>query len=178
MPFLFRIFLTASSLCLIFAVFLAGKQSNLIAKIHPALSSTPILVSYVAYFLVAVAIAWVSLFFARYLESDTISQNSLSVVESANDVYLPVYLGYFFVALSTQDYTVFAFVFGIIYVFTFYSGVTYFNPMYCLFRYRFYYAINQKNIKVLLITRQVLKDPASVNFNNVKRINDFTFIEV
>lgn len=178
MALMFRIFLTTSSLCLIFAVFLANQKVNLITKIHPALSGTPLLVSFVLYFLVAVGIAWLSVICTRYLDSDTISQGSLSQVETANDAYLPTYLGYFFVALSMSDYTVFMFVFGIIYIFTFYSGVTYFNPMYCLFRYRFYYAVNQKNMKVLLITRKSLKDPAMVNLERVKRINDFTFIDV
>lgn len=178
MALFFRSFLTISSLCLIFAVFLANQKLNLVADIHYKLIGTPLLVSYMLYFLIAVAVARLSIFFARYLDSDTISRGSLSQIETATDVYLPIYLGYFFVALSIQDYTVFMFVFGIIYIFTFYSSVTYFNPMYCLFRYRFYYAVNQRNMKVLVITRKNLKDPSGVMLEKVRRINDFTFIDI
>lgn len=178
MAVLFRVFLTISSLCLIFAVFLASLKFNLLAQLHSTLEQMPDMASYVFYFLCAVLIARISIYFTSFLENDVIPEDSFSIIESANDSYLPIYLGYFFVALSIQDYTVFIFVFGIIYIFTFYSQVTYFNPMFFLFGYRFYYAINKNNIKILLITRRHLKNPAAASFQNVKRINDFTFIDI
>ena len=67
---------------------------------------------------------------------------------------------------------------GIICIFIFCSRAAYFNPMYFLFGYQFYYAVTTKNVKILIITRQHLKNPEMVQFDRIKRINDFTFIDI
>lgn len=175
---IFKIFLNFSSICLIGAVFLANQKVNVFSCINPIFGTVPLIASCLLYFLIAIEIARISIFLTRFLESDVISEGSISSIESANDLYLPVYLGYFFIALSIQDYTVFLFVFGIIYILTLYSNITYFNPLYFIFGYRFYYAISSNNIKILLITQQHLKKPAEVSFESLKRINDFTFISI
>ena len=168
MTTLFRIFLMLSSLCMTFAVFLANKNVVLFNKLHPILINTPRVVSYLLYFIVAILLAKASLFFAKRLSDDSISKKSLSDIEVANDTYVPIYLGYFFVALSVQSYWIFLFVFGMIFIFTFLSQTSYFNPLYLLFGYRFYYVTNQSNVKV----------PALVHFEKIKRINDYTFIDI
>ena len=112
------------------------------------------------------------------LGTDTIDAGSISVIEPANDAFLPSYLGYFFVALSIPNIEVFCYVFGIIYIFIFYSRISYFNPIFFLFGFNFYYIINNKNIKVLLITRNQIKEPKSAAFKKLKRINNYTFIDM
>lgn len=178
MAIIFRLFLTLSALLLTFGVFLANKGFAALNGLHPALSNIPPFISYVSYFLAAILVAWLTGKVANFLSDDTISEQSIAQIESANDVYLPSYLGYFFVALSTQDLGVFAFVFGIICIFIFCSRAAYFNPLYFVFRYQFYYATTTNNVKILIITRQHLKDPKAVHFDRIKRINDFTFIDI
>ena len=63
-------------------------------------------------------------------------------------------------------------------IFIFYSRISYFNPIFFLFGFNFYYIMNNKNIKVLLITRRQLKEPKNAVFNNLKRINNYTFIDM
>jgi hypothetical protein len=182
MTVIYRIFLIISSLSPTLGIFLANKGFKLIDHLHPKLPNYMdfliCCMDFLIYFSVCVLIAWFSVLSTKFLSDDTISEGSVTEIESANEAYLPSYLGYFFVALSTQDYGVFFFAFSIICIFIFYSRAAYFNPMYFLFCYRFYYATTDKNVKVLLITRQNLKDPSTIYFDKIKRINDFAFIDL
>ncbi|KQS19815.1 hypothetical protein ASF99_07980 [Exiguobacterium sp. Leaf187] len=100
-------------------------------------------------------------------------------VEMVNHSFLPTYLGYFFVSLSIldRDWIVFGFIYSIVFVFTFYSQTNYFNPIFILMNYHFYYVTTTNNTKVFLITKKLIKNPKMYKFNNLKRINDFTFID-
>ena len=98
-------------------------------------------------------------------------------LEHANNAYLPSYLGYFFVALSVPDVETLVFVFLILFVFTYFSQTIYFNPLFLLWKRHFYYVTTENNIKIFLITRKVLRKPSDVHFENLKRINNYTFID-
>lgn len=118
------------------------------------------------------------MYLTNSLDTDTIDKNSISVIEPANDAFLPSYLGYFFVALSVPNIEVFLYVFGIICVFIYHSRISYFNPIFFLIGYNFYYITNNKNTKILLITRKQLKEPKNAEFDNLKRINNYTFMDI
>lgn len=174
---IFKLFLTLNSLLLSFMVFLI-KEEMVLNSLHPYLSNLPKIITYILYFMMVLIFTWLSLQLTNFLSGDTIDAGSISVIEPANDAFLPSYLGYFFVALSIPNIDVFLFVFGIICIVIFYSRVSYFNPIFFLFGFNFYYIVNNKNIKVLLITRRQLKDPEKLIFNNLKRINNYTFIDM
>ena len=175
MEYIFRLFLTLNSLLISLMVFLI-KEQIVINSLHPPLSNLPNIITYMLYFDVILIITWLSIHFTNYLSVDTIS--SISVIEPANDAFLPSYLGYFFVALSVPNFELFLVVFGIICIFIFHSRISYFNPIFFLFGFNFYYIITNKSAKVLLITQKQLKDPRNVAFNNLKRINNYTFVDV
>jgi len=177
MEHIFKFVLTLNSLLLSLMVFLI-KEGFVINSLYPYLSSLPAIISYILYFLVVLILTWLSMQLINFLGTDTIEAGSISVIEPANDAFLPSYLGYFFVALSIPNIEVFIYVFGIICIFIFYSRISYFNPIFFLFGFNFYYIINNKNIKVLLITRKQLKEPKSAEFNNLKRINNYTFMDM
>lgn len=100
-------------------------------------------------------------------------------MEMANDVYMPSYLGYFFVALSipNSDWIILLFVFGIVFVFTYFSQSLYYNPLFLLFGYKFYYVTKKNNLKVFIISKKDIQETKDLKFNNLRRINDFTFID-
>lgn len=75
--------------------------------------------------------------------------------EQANNAFLPSYLGYFFVALSINHFETLAFIFTILFLFTFYSQTLYFNPLFLLFGYHFYYLTTVNKTKVLMITEKI-----------------------
>lgn len=178
MDYVFRFFLALSALCLTLAVFAANKQIAVLRNFGGAFCSLPPIWSYVLYFLGAVIVSWVSLKIAAQLADDSIAEGALSAAEPANDAYLPSYLGYFFVALSSQDVWVFSFVFGMIYIFVFLSKAGIFNPIYFLFGYQYFYAMNNDGVKILIITKRTIKVAKAEKFEKLKRINEFTFIEL
>ena len=177
MEHIFKFVLTLNSLLLSLMVFLI-KEGSIINSLHPYFSNLPDIISYIIYFSVVVTLTWLSIYLINFLGTDTMDAGSISVIEPANDAFLPSYLGYFFVALSIPNIEVFIYVFGIICIFIFHSRISYFNPIFFLFRFNFYNIINNKNIKVLLITRKQLKEPKNVAFMNLKRINNYTFMDM
>lgn len=97
----------------------------------------------------------------------------------ANDGYLPSYLGYFFVALSIpgKDIQTLSLVFGILFVFVFFSRTVYYNPLFLIFGYKFYYVTKENDMKVFIISRKDIHDIKGLVFTKLRRINDFTFID-
>ena len=137
-------------------------------------------ISYVTYFIVPVILTYLSLLFANKLDDDSIeSEGDRSVIneiEQANNAYLPSYLGYFFVALSVPFCDTLIFIFVILFLFTYLSQTLYFNPLFLIFGYQFYYLTTVNNVKIFLITKEKLKNPKNLSFPKLKRINDFTYI--
>lgn len=176
MEILFKLLLTLNSLSLSLIVFLI-KEEIVVKSLQPYLSEFTPLVSFVLYFFIILICTFFILKLGNYLGLDSVDKGSISVVEPANDSFLPSYLGYFFVALSVPTFEVFIFVFGIIFVFVYYSRISYFNPILFIFGYNFYYIVHQNNIKVLLITKKQIKNPNILSFNNLRRINNYTFFD-
>ena len=173
-------FLTFNATSLILVVYMV-KEQIVINSISCYLANLPHWVSYVLYFSVPVIFTFLSLLLSNKLADDNIEaeegKSAIKDIEQANNAYLPSYLGYFFVALSVNCCDTLIFVFAILFLFTFLSQTLYFNPLFLVFGYHFYYLNTENNIKIFLITKRNLKDPRSLNFPNLKRINDFTFIE-
>ena len=71
-------------------------------------------ISDIAYLLIPVAIAGVSLLLSRFLPVCSM-ECEIREVELASHSFLPNYLGYFFVALSIPDHTTLTFVYAVIF---------------------------------------------------------------
>lgn len=112
------------------------------------------------------------------LSSDSII-GDIQGIELANDAYLPSYLGYFFVALSipTKDPITLCYVFTVLFLFIFCSQALYYNPLFLILRYKFYYVTNSRKMKIFIISKREIRTVDAVTFKNLKRINDYTFID-
>jgi len=174
---IFKIFMTINSLMLTFMVFLV-KERIVINPIHQKLSMLPHWASYILYFIIVIIFSWVSVKFAKLLDTDSIESGAITGIEPANDVFLPSYLGYFFVALSVPNFEVFCVVFGIISIFIFYSRASYFNPVFFILGYHFFFVEKKNSIKTLIIAKRKLKMATNISFEKLRRINDYTFIEL
>lgn len=120
----------------------------------------------------------VCLIAAKILSDDSIEE--IQDIAIANDSYMPSYLGYFFVALSIpdRDWLIFAVVFIIVYIFTYFSQSLYFNPLFLIFGYNFYYITSHNQMRIFVISRKKgIRGAENVRFDNLKRINEFTFID-
>lgn len=95
----------------------------------------------------------------------------------ADHEFLPVYLGYFFISLSVPDCLTMIFLYAIVFVFTFISQTQYFNPIFLLFGYHYYHVLTPQGTKVFIIARgKVIRNKDYMTFDNLRRINDTTYI--
>lgn len=166
---IYRILLACNSIIIFFVVYLI--------KSHVMI---PVLkyewLSYFLYIVCTVVFSRICLLLARFLP-DEILNGGIKEAELADGSYLPSYLGYFFVALSISDISTMMWIGGIIFVFISFSQTLYFNPMFLLFGYRFYYLTMDNGMKLFVLTKVPIKKVKELHFDRLKRINEYTFID-
>lgn len=173
MKFLYQLFLAFNSTWLIVVVYLVKEDYRFIF-----LNKYSIYYSWIIFILVPVVLTALSFLIATTLPKDRLNNTSVKEIELANNNFLPTYLGYFFVSLGIENIPTLAVVFIIIYIFTVLSQTLYFNPIFLLFGYHFYFIKTSGNVKIFLITKKQLKTPGEDSFENLRRINNYTFIEL
>lgn len=180
MRLIYRLLLTFNSTFLIIVIYLIKEESYLclLDKIEFLSISSVMYISWTLYILLPIVLTFISFLIAKYLDNDNLKEGSVVEIEMANNSYLPTYLGYFFVSLGIDSIPTLVVVYLIIYLFTFLSQSIYFNPIFLLFGYSFYFIKTQNNIKIFMITKSKLKRPGNIGFPNLKRINNYTFIDL
>jgi len=173
MKFLYQLFLAFNSTWLIVVVYLVKEKYEFIF-----LDEYCTYFSWVLFIFIPIILSALSFAIAKNLPKDTLRNTSVIEIELANNNFLPTYLGYFFVSLGIGDIHTLIVVFTIIYIFTFLSQTLYFNPIFLLFGYHFYFIKTSINVKIFLITRKQLKTPGEDSFEKLRRINNYTFIEL
>ncbi len=171
MDFLFKVLLTFNATSTMIVVYLI-KEKNYV----PCLEKFPIWVSHIGFLLLPLLLTLISIWMKRWLSKDDINHDPLGV-EEANSSFLPSYLGYFFVALSVNSSETMIFVYLIVFVFTFFSQTLYYNPLFLLFRYKFYYITTANNIKLFIISKREINTTKGTVFPKLRRINNTTFID-
>jgi len=169
---LYQLFLTLNATSLIIVIFLIKEQTVLIA-----LNKFPNWMSYLVFILIPIALTGLSLILTKFLSDDSI-EGGIKDLEQANNAYLPSYLGYFFVALSVPYEETLVFVFLLLFMFTFFSQTLYFNPLFLFWGNHFYYLTTDKNVKIFLITKKKMRSTDNICFPKLKRINNFTYIDI
>lgn len=165
---LYRIMLDCNAIILFFVVYMI--------KEHRSIAFMKIDFSYAIYLLGIVVFTYICLEISRLLPDETIS-GGIKEVELADGSYLPSFLGYFFVALSvTDDKTLIAMA-VIIFIFTYFSQTLYFNPLFLIFGYRFYYITMDNGMRLFVLSKKRIKSIEELRFDTLKRINDYTFID-
>lgn len=171
MDFLFKVLLTFNATSTMIVVYLIKEKSYV-----PCLEKFPIWVSHIVFLLLPLLLTLISIWMKRWLSKDDINHDLLGV-EEANSSFLPSYLGYFFVALSVNSTETMIFVYLIVFVFTFFSQTLYYNPLFLLFRYKFYYITTTNNIKLFIISKREINTTKGTVFPKLRRINNTTFID-
>lgn len=169
MRLLFKSMLTIDALSLLLAVYLIKSQCWL---------QCFGVKSIIVYLMIPFMLGILCIVLSNQLTEDSIEGGIVSV-ELANDSFLPSYLGYFFVALSipNEQYITVSVVFFIVFVFLMFSQTLYYNPFFLLLGYNFYYVTNMKNMKIFIISKRNIKNPVDLKFNNLRRINYYTFFD-
>jgi len=169
---LYKLLLTFNATSMILVVYFIKEQYYFYC-----LGRFPIWVSYLACITIPIATTCVSLLLKRFLSYDSIDKQPLNV-EQANNSFLPSYLGYFFVALSIPSTITLLFIYCILFAFIFCSQAIYFNPIFLIFGYQFYYVTTADNVRIFLISDKQIKTTSELVFPSLKRINNITFIDV
>ena len=128
---------------------------------------------------VPVVLSGVSLKLFKTFRLSEDNLNSIKIVELADNNFLPVYLGYFFVALSiNNEYSLF-FVYVLVFIFVYLSQSQYFNPVYLLLKYHYYNIETSNGTRIFLIYKgRVIRKPEEITSLRLNRINDTTYIAI
>ncbi|QTH46845.1 hypothetical protein J4772_31725 [Cohnella sp. LGH] len=163
--------MTLNSLLFIVIVYLI-KEKITIFKVH----LIPTWTLHLIYVLIPIPLSLLILKTSKLLKKDSIEGKILQI-EEANNAYLPSYLGYFFVALSVPDTYTFLFVFSILFIFVYFSQTHYFNPVFLLLKYHFYYVTTDDNCMNIIISKRTFEGENELEFMNLRRINYHTYID-
>lgn len=173
MKYIYQLFLSFNSTWLIVVVYLIKEE-----YIFKFLQNCSIYLSWSIFISFPILLTALSFLMAKKLPKDTLEKTSVNEIELANNNFLPTYLGYFFVSLGINDIPTLIVVFVMIYIFTYLSQTLYFNPIFLVFRYHFYFIKTNRNVKIFLITKRKIKVPGEDEFKKLKRINNYTFIDL
>lgn len=169
MNFLFRILLTINATSWIVILY-AIKEEWKIFEI-------PMLLCGVLYILVPVFLSLVSLVCFGFLGNDKLT--SCQEFSLSDNEFLPIYLGYFFLATGINEDSLMLCVYAIVFIFTLLSQTQYFNPIYLLFGYHYYHILSCEGTRIFVIARgKVIRNKDGICFQNLKRINDTTYIVI
>ena len=116
------------------------------------------------------------LFAARWFSAD--NMGGCEDVDEAQNDFLANYLGYVFIGIGVDDLQVLIMVYLIIFVLTFAVQSKCFNPMLLIFGFKYYDVTTSEGTKVFIITRRNLRKADDVEFNNLRRINNMSYIEI
>ena len=126
---------------------------------------------------IPIILSLIAIKLAEWLEDDSLS--GCHECSLADNEFLPVYLGYFFVSLSVPDNITMCFLYGIVFVFTWFSQTQYFNPLYLLLGYHYYHVLTKGGPRIFVIIRgNVIRNRKAVSFDHLKRLNDTTYLVV
>lgn len=128
---------------------------------------------------IPVAVTALSLLLSRWfgLCNDQIAE--CHSIRLADNEFLPIYLGYFFVALSVPNCYTLIVVYCLLLLFSFLSQTQYFNPIFLLFGFHYYHLDTSVGTQIFIISHgKVIRSVEEVNNYTLRRINDTTFISV
>lgn len=133
--------------------------------------------SIAVYLLVPITLSIVCIKISDFLSLDSIEY--VQTIEVGEESYMAVYLGYFFVgtSISDGDWITLICVFGMIFLFVFCSQAQYFNPIFLLLGYKFYGVTKKNGVKIFVISKRRIQETEGLQFLDLRRINDFTFID-
>ena len=137
----------------------------------------PVLLTGILLLLIPVFLSLFSLAIAGKLGNDSLK--SCQEFSLADNEFLPTYLGYFFVSLSTSDNLTMGFMYVIVFLFTWLSRTQYFNPLYLLFGYHYYHVLTEQGTRIFIIAPgRVIRNKKDMSFEHLKRINDTTYLVI
>lgn len=99
-------------------------------------------------------------------------------VEINNDVFLPIYLGYFFAALSISCLHTLVIIYVLLVCFSCLSKTNYYNPTLFLLGYNYFVVTTNNNATIYILSKKEIKINEKCTFNELSRVSDYFFIDI
>lgn len=142
----------------------------------------------------AFLLGYIGLLLCPYFERIDLDISKIESIETANDNYLVNYIGFFLIATDMEDCVTLTLVFLFLLYLVFKSNVSYFNPAFLVFGYKFYIITTDLKTRIVLITKQTVKKPEDIlpfsskeedqedggkakHSVQVRKINEYVFIQ-
>ncbi len=164
--------------------FLSGMENIKFTEVFVTESVT--YVAYVIYLIALLILSFFSIKFSfKYLDQNVIERKKVKEFEQANDFYLPIYLGYAFVAISLPTLKSFLLFFVLMLIVLARTRFFYFNPIFLVLGYKFYFIKQTDDSKILIILKKEIKtveelfddgNGSLVDSISITKVNDYTFL--
>ncbi len=176
---IYKILFTFVSLSLLIVIYLinSGTEIGKLIGLHLSFDM-PAIVSYGIYIIVGLFLTWLCTCPFSYLETIDFKKENIKVIESADSTFVPMYLAYVFVGVSIQSGISLIICYLLIAVICFFAQNYYFNPLFYVLGYRYYFITNSSDKKLLIMTRKHVYLGQEIDFPNLKRINDYTYVDI
>lgn len=176
---LYKIFFTVVSLLLLAVIYLInmGIEIGPLTGIHMWFDM-PAIVSYLIYILGSLFLTWLCTLAFPNFETIDLHSSNIKAIESADSTFVPMYLAYVFVGVSIQNDTSLIWCYLLIVIICFFAQNYYFNPLYYLLGYRYYFVINSTDKKILIMTKKQIYLGQEIDFTNLKRLNDYSYVDI
>ena len=98
----------------------------------------------------ALLLGYIGLLLCSYFEPKTLDIKTIESIEAANDNFLVNYIGFFLIATDMEDCVTLTLVFLFLLYLVFMSNVSYFNPAFLIFGYKFYIITTDLKTRIIL----------------------------
>ena len=174
--FVSKAFLLLVSICLINHGITIGKILNA-CGITGIPFDLPDILSYVIYLVIPIILSYCNHKRFPKLDHVNIEECNIVMIESASALFLPTFFAYVFVGLSINNFAMLAFAYIALTVLCYCAEIYLYNPIFHLLGYRFFFVTVDKN-KVLVMTKKEIRLEEHVEFKQLGRVNDFTYIDL
>ena len=184
---LFRLVFILQSYLLLIFIFLLNHAITIgnilkdlrIVSDQMSLPDLPNWISYIVYLLIVMVTSKLMLLWVPLLKDciDIKSEN-IDKIYPASESFLPTFFAYVFLGLSINNWTSLFFVYVALGIFCLCSEMYLYNPLFYIFKYRFYYVEMKSGSKILVMSKYVFQLGYKKNFTRLKKINDFSFIDL
>jgi hypothetical protein len=165
---LYDLFNTVSVTAWIIVIYIIKEKWTFDPRIHPLIVAVILIV-------LTVGAGGLSLFLTKFLGQDNLEK--CLEIEQADVSFLRPYIGYFLIAFNVHNIYQLLVATICISVFLFLVRWQYFNVTYLFFGYHCYHVVTDTHTKIFIICRREIRTPENLRFQNLRRINNTTYIE-
>ena len=136
--------------------------------------------SYCSYFLyvsILIGLAFLLQCASKFLPNIDMPKGNITSIEPASDGMMISYFGLFFFALSVNNAQALMITFILLFLCLLFSNVYMFNPLFSFTQYKFYYITFKSGKKCLLMSKEKFAYGDNVEFTQLYKLNEFTFID-